>query len=206
MQLHCYGIPFSHHVCHQIIYSSTALQCWSSMNHHLAEVSNEEIHKLVETGCVTKLDQGSEHLTSESWFLPHHVVHQQSGKHQLVFNCSKQHQGQALNDHLLPGPILGPSLLGVLLRLRQQRVAVTGDIKAMFHQVRLLPADKLLLRFIWRDIKQDEKPLVPKWQVLPFGTTCSPCNVTPETIKVQGSETASSNLSMWTSVCTVCLQ
>lgn len=45
----------------------------------------------------------------------------------------------------------------------------------MFHQVE--PADKPLLRFIWRDMKQDEKPSVYEWQVLPCGTTCSPCCV-----------------------------
>lgn len=92
MQLHCYGISISHHVCYQTICCSTASQhrmlFFLSMNHHLAEVHNEEINKLVKACYVTKLDPGSEYLPSESWFLPHHVVHQQRGKHQLVFNCS----------------------------------------------------------------------------------------------------------------------
>ncbi|TWW54954.1 hypothetical protein D4764_09G0000030 [Takifugu flavidus] len=54
-------------------------------------------------------------------------------------------------------------------------VAVSGDIKGMFHQIRLLPADKPVLRFIWRDMKRTEEPKIYEWQVLPFGTTCSPC-------------------------------
>lgn len=45
----------------------------------------------------------------------------------------------------------------------------------MFHQVRLLPEDRPLLRFVWRDLHQDEPAAVYEWQVLPFGTTCSPC-------------------------------
>ena len=45
----------------------------------------------------------------------------------------------------------------------------------MFHQVRLLPQDKPLLRYIWRDMQRDRIPDVYEWQVLPFGTTCSPC-------------------------------
>lgn len=48
----------------------------------------------------------------------------------------------------------------------------------MFHQVRLVPEDKPLLRYLWRDMKVDQPPDVYQWQVLPFGTTCSPCCVT----------------------------
>ncbi|XP_035990994.1 uncharacterized protein LOC110367597 [Fundulus heteroclitus] len=48
----------------------------------------------------------------------------------------------------------------------------------MFHQVRLLPADRPLLRFLWRDMNRDRPPDVYEWQVLPFGTTCSPCCAT----------------------------
>lgn len=57
----------------------------------------------------------------------------------------------------------------------EHAVAVGGDIKSLFHQVRLLPEDRPLLRFVWRDLHQDEPAAVYKWQVLPFGTTCSPC-------------------------------
>lgn len=45
----------------------------------------------------------------------------------------------------------------------------------MFHQICLLPADKPVLRFIWRDMKRTDDPKIFEWQVLPFDTTCSPC-------------------------------
>lgn len=45
----------------------------------------------------------------------------------------------------------------------------------MFHQVRLLPRDRSVLRFLWRDMRRDVEPDIYEWQVLPFGTTCSPC-------------------------------
>ncbi|KAI2650609.1 Gag-Pro-Pol polyprotein [Labeo rohita] len=45
----------------------------------------------------------------------------------------------------------------------------------MFHQVRLLPQDKPFLRFLWRDLDCKAPPTVYEWQVLPFGTTSSPC-------------------------------
>jgi len=72
----------------------------------------------------------------ESWFIPHHMV-QYNGKKRIMFNCSFQFRGLNLNQYLLPGPSLGASLLGVLLRFREHVVAISGDIKGMFHQVHL---------------------------------------------------------------------
>lgn len=139
-----------------------------------AESYRAEIRKLKEAGYVTKVSTEEASKTSESWFIPHHMVHH-NGKDRVVFDCSFQYRGQSLNELLLPGPTLGPSLLGVLLRFRQHSVAVSGDIKAMFHQIRLQPSDKPTLRFIWRDMQTQEEPTIYEWQVLPFGTTCSPC-------------------------------
>ncbi|XP_052443245.1 uncharacterized protein LOC127984578 [Carassius gibelio] len=137
----------------------------------------QEIQKLETAGYVKRLTPEIVDSSAETWYLPHHLVHH-NNKARLVFNCSYRYNGQALNDQLIPGPILGPSLLGVLLRFREHIVAISGDIKAMFHQIRLLPEDRSLLRFLWRDMKRDEEPSVFEWQVLPFGTTCSPCCAT----------------------------
>lgn len=142
-----------------------------------AMIYSAEIDKLVQAGSVVKLSPSEVAQADESWYIPHHLV-SHNGKHRLVFNCSFQFQGQTLNEHLLPGPTLGASLLGVLLRFREHAVAVSGDIKGMFHQVRLLPEDRPLLRFVWRDLHPDEPVSVFEWQVLPFGTTCSPCCAT----------------------------
>lgn len=136
-----------------------------------------EIEKLVQAGSVVKLAPSEVPQADESWYIPHHLV-SHNGKHRLVFNCSFQFRGQTLNEHLLPGPTLGASLLGVLLRFREHAVAVCGDIKSMFHQVRLLPEDRPLLRFVWRDLHKDEPVSVFEGQVLPFGMMCSPCCAT----------------------------
>ncbi|XP_042575337.1 uncharacterized protein LOC122136428 [Cyprinus carpio] len=143
----------------------------------LANKYKEEIQKLERAGYATKISSEEAAQSTESWYLPHHLV-THNGKHRVVFNCSYTYNGQNLNKFLLPGPTLGPSLLGVLIRFREHRVAISGDIKGMFHQVRLLPRDKPLLRFLWRDLKPENPPDVYEWQVLPFGTTCSPCCAT----------------------------
>lgn len=140
-----------------------------------AEAYREEMAKLIQAGSVIECgSQTPETEGDEKWYIPHHMV-SHNGKDRLVFNCSFQYKGQSLNDCLLPGPTLGASLLGVLLRFREHAVAVSGHIRGMFHQVRLLPQDRALLRFVWRDVRSEKPPSVYEWQVLPFGTTCSPC-------------------------------
>lgn len=123
---------------------------------------------------LVKLDQHAEQDSAYSWYIPHHIVHH-NGKNRVVFNCSFSYQGQNLNELLLPGPVLGPSLLAVLLRFREHSIAVSSDVRGMFHQVRLLPEDRPLLRFLWRDLKVQEQPNVFEWQVLPFGVPVVQC-------------------------------
>ncbi|KAL4009372.1 hypothetical protein ACER0C_003224 [Sarotherodon galilaeus] len=149
-------------------------ECKLAKNPDLTLTYSQEIHRLVDSGYVVKLSPDETHSSSESWYVPHHMVHH-NNKARVVFNCSFEFQGTVLNHYLLPGPPLGPTLLGVLLRFRQHPVAVSGDIKAMFHQIRLLPEDCPLLRFLWRDCETDRPPDIYEWRVLPFGTTCSPC-------------------------------
>lgn len=138
------------------------------------EVYCQEINKLEKMGYVAVVPPEAAESTPESWFIPHHMV-RHNNKDRIVFNCSFQYEGKSLNNILLPGTALGPLLLGVLIRFRQYPVAVSGDIKGMFHQICLLPADKPILCFIWRDMKRTEEPKINERQVLPFGTTCSPC-------------------------------
>ncbi|KAM9744816.1 uncharacterized protein ACNS7B_009326 isoform 1-T1 [Menidia menidia] len=142
-----------------------------------AESYSREVKKLVDAGYVNRLTPDKLQSTEHAWFIPHHMV-THNNKDRVVFNCSFTYQGGNLNEQLHPGPTLGSSLLGVLLRFRQHPVAVSSDIKGMFHQVRLLPDDKPYLRFIWRDLDRSRAPTVYEWQVLPFGTTCSPCCAT----------------------------
>lgn len=121
------------------------------------------MEKLETAGVVAKLRQEDQNDNRESWFIPHHMV-QNNGKNRIVFNCSFCYKGLNLNEWLLPGPTLSPSLVGVLLRFREHSIAISGDIKGMFHQVCLLPEDKPLLRFIWR-YKRDKPPDIYEGQV-----------------------------------------
>ena len=85
------------------------------------------------------------------WFIPDHSVyhHKKPGKIRVVFDCSTQFQGTSLNNELFQGPDLTNNLVGVLIRFRQEPVAVMPDVQSMFHQVRVPVANRDLLRFLW---------------------------------------------------------
>ena len=82
--------------------------------------------------------------------------------------------GVSLNDSLMQGPDLNNSLVGVLLRFRQEPVALVSDIEGMFHQVRVEPTDRNALSFLWwpeGDLKKDPKAY--RMTVHLFGATSS---------------------------------
>lgn len=84
------------------------------------------------------------------WFIPHHgVYHPKKRKLRVVFDCAATYQGVSLNDQLLQGPDLTNTLIGVLLRFRQEPVAMMADIESMFYQVWIPDTDADMLRFLW---------------------------------------------------------
>ena len=117
--------------------------------------------------------------TAREWLLPHHaVVSRHKQKVRVVFDAAARSSGTCLNDHLLTGPNVTNSLVGVLMRFRQRPVAISADIKAMFHQIRVRAEDQPSLRFLWRGADRDTAPDVYQMQRLIFGATCSPCSAT----------------------------
>lgn len=126
-----------------------------------AAIYSAESHKLISAGYVKKLQPNEVEQSTAAWYLPHHLVCH-NNKSRLVLNCSFLHQNISLNEQLLPRPTLGPTLVGVFIRFRQHQIAVSGDIRAMFHQIRLLPEDRPLLQLIWRDLRCEDPPDVHK--------------------------------------------
>ena len=111
------------------------------------------------------------------WYLPHHPVFnlQKPGKVRVVFDCSAKHYGTSLNDQLLQGPDLTNSLVGVLSRLREDKVGLMFDVEAMFHQVRVWPSDCEALSFLWwPDRNLDARLEEYQMRVHLFGGTSSP--------------------------------
>ena len=110
------------------------------------------------------------------WYLPHHGVrHKQKKKLRIVFDCSARFQGTSLNDVLLQGPDLTNNLLGVLLRFREGKIAITADIEKMFYNVWLPREDSNFLRFLWyRNNDTSSDPIEYRVLVHVFGAKSSP--------------------------------
>ena len=99
---------------------------------------------------------------NESYYMPMHVVTKDSSstsRTRVVFDASaKSMSGTSLNDHLLVGPTVHPSLIDVLLWFRRHRIALTTEVSRMYRAV-LLPADQRdVHHFVWR--RESTEPLV----------------------------------------------
>ncbi len=111
------------------------------------------------------------------WYIPHHGVfnNRKAGKICVVFECSAKYSGISLNNVLLQGPDSTNSLLGILCRFRQDHVAFSCDVQQMFHQFRVRESDRNLLRFLWWEGGDYNKPPTEFRMCLHlFGATSSP--------------------------------
>ena len=86
-----------------------------------------------------------------------------------MFNSSSSYHGHTLNDYWYKGPDLLNNLFGVLLRFRENAVAVCGDISKMYHRVLIPLEDQHVHRYLWRDLQLDRPSDVYVKTVLTFG-------------------------------------
>ena len=95
-------------------------------------------------------------------------------KLKVVFDVSaKTTASLSLNDTLLTGPTLSPTLETILLRFRLYLVAVSADISKMYIEVYLDPKDRDLHIFVWRD--EPTGPLIDyRMTRVTFGVSSSP--------------------------------
>ena len=106
----------------------------------------------------------------------HYVAHHEvlrpdsnSTSVRVVFNSSANFMGHTLNEYWAKGPDLLNSLLGILIRLRENEVAFMGDIKKMYHSVKTTPVEQHTHRFLWRDMNVCGEPDTYVSQGVSFG-------------------------------------
>ena len=115
------------------------------------------------------------------WYLAHFGVYHPKKPTQIrvVFDSSAEHQGVSLNKELLAGPDMMNSLFGVLLRFRQDEVAVMCDVEQMFHSFHVNPEHRDFLRFLWFKDNDPKKEIVEyRMAVHLFGNSPSPAVAT----------------------------
>ena len=110
-------------------------------------------------------------------YIAHHEVVRPDKKStpvRIVFNSSARYKGHCLNDCWIKGPDLLNNMLGVILRFREQPVAVSGDISKMYHRIGIPEEDQHVHRFLWRDMDTTRPPDTYVKTVLTFGDKPAP--------------------------------
>ena len=111
------------------------------------------------------------------WYLPHFGVYHPKKPNQIrvVFNSSCEFRGASLNKELLAGPDMMNSLLGVLMRFRQESVGVMCDVEQMFHSFHVDTDHRDYLRFLWfKDNDPSQEVIDYRMTVHLFGNSPSP--------------------------------
>ncbi|KAL0829582.1 hypothetical protein ABMA28_003093 [Loxostege sticticalis] len=107
------------------------------------------------------------------YYLCHHAVFKQeseSTKLRVVFDGSAPSStGLSLNDILRVGPSIQDSLFSILIRARQYKFLLTGDIEKMYRQVLVAEKNRDLQRILWRE--DESKPIqIFKLNTITYGT------------------------------------
>ena len=110
------------------------------------------------------------------WYIPHHPVFQEKkNKIRIVFDCAAKYKDTSINQQVLQGPDLTNKLVGVLLRFREEPVALMSDIEMMFYQVNVREQNRDVLRFLWwPDNNLEREPEEFQMTVHLFGGVWSP--------------------------------
>ena len=108
------------------------------------------------TNACRKLKEEIETYNGPSFYIAHHEVYNSNSKSTpvgIVFNSSQKFRGHAfLNEYYTKGPDLLNNLLGVILRFREPSYGMIGDLKKMFHSIKIPIIDQMTHRFRWRDM------------------------------------------------------
>jgi hypothetical protein len=145
---------------------------------NLLEWKNAHIRDLVAKGFARALT--AEELKRKwprLWYCPRFVVvnqNKQPPKPRDVADVAACVKGVSLNSRLLKGPDNLAPMLGGIFKFRENRIAVNGDVKEMFHQIQIKEQDQQCQRFLWRDGKTSCTPTTYVMTAMMFGPTCSP--------------------------------
>ena len=112
----------------------------------------------------------------EVFYLPMHAVRKDAStttQLRIVFDASaKSSTGVSLNDTLLVGPTVHPTLIDVLIRFRRYKIAMITDVSKMYRAVGLVDKDKDFHRFVWRE-KSGEPLIDYRMTRVTFGVSAS---------------------------------
>jgi len=137
------------------------------------QIYKDQIQDMIDRNVAEKIEK-DEMLSYHGpvYYLSHHEVlkpDSESTPCRIVFNSSSKFKGHVLNEYWAKGPDLLNNLLGVLIRFRENNVAIAGDIRKMYHSVAISDLDQHTHRFMWRDMDSFRRPDIYKIKCVSFG-------------------------------------
>eukprot|EP00794_Sanderia_malayensis_P019296 gene19296-biopygen16176 len=147
---------------------------------HTLQKYDEIITEQCTTGIIERVMK-LEKTENKVHYLAHQAVVREEAettKVRIVFDasCKSKKTGTSLNDCLHVGPPLAPLIFEILLRFRENKVALVGDIEKAFLNIEIDPKDRDFLRFLWVDDCNAEEPelVVYRFNRVVFGVNSSP--------------------------------
>ncbi|KAL0867450.1 hypothetical protein ABMA27_008237 [Loxostege sticticalis] len=131
-------------------------------------------HMSLDKDCATLPDSSK---SSETYFIPHHGVIRESSsttKLRVVFDASAAtSSGLPLNDLQMVGPVVQDDLFSILIRFRQHKYVVSGDVEKMYRAIEINPIQRPLQKIIFRfDTKEPLKTYT--LNTVTYGTASAP--------------------------------
>ncbi|XP_055836519.1 uncharacterized protein LOC129905140 [Episyrphus balteatus] len=111
------------------------------------------------------------------WYAPTFIIvnpNKSPPKPRCVADVAAKVNGVSLNTYLSKGPDNLVPLHAGLFKFREREVAVNGDVREMFHRIRIKAEDQQCQRILWRDGDTTRQPIVYIMEVMMFGPRCSP--------------------------------
>ena len=143
---------------------------------NIIEQYDKIVKEQIKEGIVEKVDTEAQ---DREFYLPHKAVIRESAettKLRIVYDASARgnQNSPSLNECLETRPPLQNHLWQVLIRGRFHSVALTGDLKQAFLQIRIREEDRDVMRFHWfKDLKTKEVVTLRFTRAL-FGLSPSP--------------------------------
>ena len=122
----------------------------------------------------------------EEWKGPvHYISHQRvfrpekrSTPVRIVFNSSATYEEHTLSDYWYKGPDLLNNSFGIIVRFRENPIAISGDISKIYHMVSIPLANQHVHRFVSRNCETEREPDIYAKIVLTFGDRPAPAMAT----------------------------
>ncbi|KAH9631923.1 hypothetical protein HF086_000260 [Spodoptera exigua] len=141
-------------------------------NSSLREQYHNFMKEYEDLGHLTKIER-----PPFGYFIPHHAVIRDTSettKLRVVFDASaKTTSKKSLNDILAIGPTVQEELFDILVRFRQHKYVLCGDITKMYRQIMIDKSQRHLQLILWRD--DESRPInILQLNTVTYGTAAAP--------------------------------